>query len=60
MRTLSSWGIFDWSVLALIEAGCILYYLKFKKPKKIEDPIIITLIGILLLFSLGMISFLYF
>lgn len=58
MRTLSSWGVGNWIVLALLEAGYIIYYLKFKKPKKVEDPIIAFMIGILLLVSLAMIGYL--
>ncbi len=58
MRTLSSWGIGNWMVLALVETLYIIYYLKFKRSKKIEDPIIAVLIGILLIFSLAMICYL--
>lgn len=58
MRTLSTWGIGNWIFLALLEAGYIIYYLKFKHPRKIEDQIIATLIAVLLLISLAMICYL--
>lgn len=58
MRTLHRWGVESWIVLALIEAGYIVYYVKFKRRKSVEDPIIAFMIGILLLVSMAMICYL--